>query len=88
MEAQHGFQALISYTERGFEPVAAAIHPGDTLRFTNNTGADLHLDVVGTSAVNGTGTIEPRRYLEVTFPKAGHWQYLDSTGAHGTVVVQ
>ncbi len=81
----HGFQLLVSYTNRGFEPKSAAIKAGETVRFTNNSSSDIWVAAggeklypggvsdCGSSPLDSCETIPPGRYWEFTFSQQGTW---------------
>ena len=86
----HGFQLLVSYTDRGFEPSLATARAGDTVRFTNNSheqlwvaaaagsGAMLYPAVqngCGSSALDSCKPLKPGEYWEFTFGKTGTWGF-------------
>ena len=82
VQAQKGFQYLVSYTEQGFAPAALSVKQGETVRFTNNSSTSLELSLDGaTSAPLIHGT-----YFEYTFTKTGTFTYSDGTNK-GTVTV-
>ncbi len=101
LEESTGFQALVSYTERGFEPQALSIKQGDTVRFTNNSVRDLWVATVGSphpptgencgaSAFDSCVALKPLEFWEFTFAEEGEWQYVDNLHKEfsGTVQVQ
>jgi len=91
LAASHGFQVLVSYTGRGFEPAIAKIKKGQTVRFTNNTVNDLWVASAGTaggnvypagsgnecgqSAFDSCAVIAPGAFWEFTFTQQGTWGY-------------
>lgn len=99
----HGFQALISYTDTGFEPAEVTIHQGDTVRFTDNSSHPLWVAATGDAAhplypreQNDCGSshldsctpLSPQDFWEFTFTQAGDWYYADNLDkAHTGVVV-
>lgn len=100
----HGFQALVSYTDRGFEPNTVTIKKGDTIRFTNNSREDLWVAATGGAGAlypnitNGCGSsaldtcrvLKPLEFWEFTFDTAGTWSYQNNrdTTVTGHVRVQ
>ncbi len=85
-----GFQFLVSFTDRGFEPASATIKKGETVRFTNNSSTDLWVASVGTadgapypggseecgqSAFDTCKVLKPGEFWEFTFAQAGVWSY-------------
>src|SRR3989344_4513846 len=88
----NGFQLLVSYTDRGFEPPAATIKKGQTVRFTHNSSRDLWVAATGTAGAvyPGTGkecgqsafdscfSLKPQEFWEFTFEVAGTWSYADN----------
>lgn len=99
-----GAQVLVSYTERGFEPVKVTIKKGDTIRFANNSSGDLWVSAGGSvgSVYPGTGKecgqsafdscriLRPLHFWEFTFDIAGTWGYknVSDTAMMGVVIVQ
>ncbi len=90
VERSRGFDTLVSYTDRGFEPSLAKIKKGQTVRFTNNSSGDLwiisdatgvgtanaiHLSSCEEGALGTCGILKPGEFWEFTFEKAGTWQY-------------
>ena len=104
LAASHGFQALVSYTDRGFEPAKLTVKKGDTVRFTNNSGEDLWVASVGTASGTvypaGTGdqcgqsafdscrVIGRGEFWEFAFAEAGTWSYRNNTDTKMTAVVR
>ncbi len=89
LEESKGFQALVSYTDRGFEPRSLSIEKGDTVRFTNNSIRDLWVassgtpyprggDTCGESAFDSCIALKPLEFWEFTFDATGEWQYTDN----------
>ncbi|MCR4326005.1 MAG: hypothetical protein NUV59_04395 [Patescibacteria group bacterium] len=99
-----GFQALVSYTDSGFEPGEVAIEKGGTIRFTNNSSGDLWVAADGTaenpvyhgtsecggSAFDSCRTLAPREFWEFTFEKSGTWLFRNNLkkGQTGAVRVE
>jgi plastocyanin len=95
-----GFQVLISYTDRGFQPSTATVHPGDTVRFTNNSSRDLRVEAhgnlypgtsdCGASAFDSCTPVSPKHFWEFTFDKAGTWNFINALNPQdlGTVTTQ
>ena len=84
----NGFQALVSYTDTGFEPQMITVKQGETIRFTNNSSNQMHI-VVNADTVTEY-QLNPQQYAEVTFKKAGLYQYnaAPDTSKGGTIVVK
>lgn len=98
-----GFAALISYTDRGFEPSRVSIKQGEAVRFINNSGSKL-LWIASTSTVGaypGTSecggssfdtckTLEKGEFWEFTFDAKGVWHYRNNseTSREGIVEVK
>ena len=83
LSASKGFQVLVSYTDRGFEPVTLVVKKGDTARFTNNSSHNLQVRV-------GEGTSEmivPQDFWEYTFERAGDIQIANTLDASKTAEV-
>lgn len=98
-----GFQALVSVTDRGFEPSDVSVARGQTIRFTNNGTENIRIssrlsesgDVYpGTSAECAASTfdtcveIAPREFWEFTFDESGVWGYVDTLHAERKGVVR
>jgi plastocyanin len=90
LEKSTGFQLLVSYTDRGFEPAFASIRQGDAVRFTNNSSRELWVsaaavhrgemypraaDSCGQSAFDSCVALQPKEFWEFTFEDAGVWGY-------------
>ena len=93
LEKSHGFQALVSYTDEGFEPREVTIKKGQTIRFTNNSSRDLWVAAsadtsdslypavvngCGSSAFDSCGPIAPQDFWEFTFDSAGAWTFVNN----------
>lgn len=83
VDAQKGFDYLVSYTDRGFEPKELTVKKGEAVRFTNNSSAALALQ-----SDEGTQTIAARAYVEKTFGAAGTVTLGDSRGAIFTLTIK
>ena len=97
-----GFQALVSYTNQGFEPRHLTLKAGDTVRFVNNSsgklwvaasGADLYPSEpngCGSSALDTCKNLNPGEFWEFTFAEKGQWNFVNNAkkGAQGTVTVE
>lgn len=82
-----GFQVLVSYTEKGFEPYAVTIKKGEAIRFTNNSATDLWVAadgrqsviyprtkvMCGSSDLDSCEPLPPRDFWEFSFNEAGKW---------------
>lgn len=101
LEASTGFQYLVSYTDRGFEPANLHIHAGETIRFTNNSVRPLQLvaeaeNTWPTDASCGEASSDACRHFdagefrELTFATAGEFRYRDAehTLLTGLIVVE
>ena len=85
---QKGFNALLSFTGGGFEPVTLTIDAGQTIRVTNNTAATLKLQSPTPLALP-TQPLPPREYVEITFATAGTYRLQDAaTQTYFTVTVK
>ena len=98
----NGFQFLISYTDRGFEPAELSVKKGETVRFTNNSSESLWVaargdtlyppeaDGCGSSALDSCASLSPGAFWEFTFARVGVWNYQNSLDAekYGIVRVQ
>jgi len=100
----HGFQYLVSYTDRGFEPPALSVKKGETVRFSNNSKDDLWIAATdqagalypnvangcGSSALDTCKALKGGDFWEFTFDVSGTWSYKNNsdTSKTGTVTVQ
>jgi len=75
VQAQKGFQYLVSYTEQGFAPAALSVKQGETVRFTNNSDGLLRLLFENAQITS----LNHGEYYEYTFANAGTFAYSDST---------
>ena len=98
LAASSGFQALISYTYRGFEPKSLAVERGDTLRFTNNTHGELWVasegtpypagkESCGSSGFDSCRVLSPGEFWEFTFERNGTWPYVNNLDKSNRAVV-
>ncbi|MDO8576493.1 MAG: hypothetical protein Q7R90_04205 [bacterium] len=95
-----GFQYLVSYTDRGFEPTRLTVKQGETVRFTNNSSEDLWVAAGGEKVypgvVNGCGSsaldscrpIGRGEFWEFTFDVAGTWMFSNNIDKEksGTII--
>ena len=102
LEKSKGFQALVSYTDRGFEPADVVVQKGETVRFTNNSSGDLWVAATGASgrvypstgnecgqsAFDSCVPLRPQEFWEFTFEVAGLWSYTDNLHKEKTGVVR
>ncbi|OGG57501.1 hypothetical protein A2853_04035 [Candidatus Kaiserbacteria bacterium RIFCSPHIGHO2_01_FULL_55_17] len=96
VEAQGGFQYLVSYTDTGFEPTVLTVKRGETVRFTNNSSVPLMVAQAGTSAetpcapelLKSCRTLGHGEYWEYTFTSAGTVDFRNSADSGvGTITV-
>ncbi len=80
VQAQRGFDYLVSYTGERFEPSLITIQRGERVRLTNNSASPLTLEGEGI-------TIEPLRYAETPFTKPGEFRFIGN-GAPLTIIVE
>lgn len=104
LAASSGFQALVSYTDRGFEPLEVAIKKGETVRFVNNSSEDLWIastsvnnarlypgtSACGASVLDTCKPLKVREFWEFTFDTEGTWGYLNNLHKErsGVVIVK
>jgi plastocyanin len=103
LQASKGFQALVSYTDRGFESATTTITQGETVRFTNNSTHPVwvgEITVANTPENPNTQTcdvpfnsckaLNPDDFKEFTFPTKGTFPYMDEldTATRGAIVVK
>jgi plastocyanin len=96
------FQLFISYTDKGFEPAAATIKSGDTVRFTNNSSHDLWIAAIGTSvapvypgtsdcgasALDTCASLKPGDFWQFTFTQSGTWEYQNNLDKSDTASIK
>ena len=85
-----GFQMLVSYTERGFEPSVVSVKLGDNVRFFNSSSGKLWISSdpsasgsmypgvfngCGSSAFDSCYALSPGEYWEFTFDVEGSWDF-------------
>ena len=99
LAASDGFEALVSYTDAGFEPADIAIDVGDTIRFTNNSRHTLRIIPTSANVIAVTfmcsdatqdacTTIERGAFREVTFNSTGTWGYRNEQNAQVRGVIR
>ena len=76
-----GFQALVSYTDSGFEPRTVTIKAGQSIRFTNNSSHPLRVARTQVAAAETTdcqpgsfdscAALKPQEFWEFIFAKPG-----------------
>jgi len=95
-----GFQYLVSYTDRGFEPRRLTVKKGETVRFTNNSSEDLWVAAggeklyprdangCGSSALDSCRPIGQGEFWEFTFESNGTWMFNNSIDKEkaGTII--
>ncbi len=98
-----GFQYLISYTDRGFEPQSLEIKGGETVRFINNSKEKLWVSSAsdvgalypgtgsecGQSSFDSCKEIKSGEFWEFEFAIAGTWSFRNAANPErqGIVVV-
>ena len=99
-QPSRGFQVLVSYTDRGFEPSDTKVAKGDTIRFTNNSSGNMWIAASGTrlypAATGSCGSrafdtckaLKAGEYWEFTFNVAGGWTYQDNLHKEAQGVVK
>lgn len=90
LAASKGFQLLVTYTNRGFEPAETTLKKGETVRFTNNSSENLWVASTGVggrvypadsqaecgqSALDSCRIIKHGEFWEFTFDVVGTWSY-------------
>ena len=84
-----GFEAFISYNDRGFEPSEVTIKKGQSVRFTNNSSSGLWIASAGStenpqypgvsdcggSTFDSCHTLLPYDFWEFTFTENGIWMF-------------
>ena len=92
LAAHKGFQALVSYTDNGFEPGLTTLKQGETVRFTNNSSEPLWvaadvfagaiyprtMQTCGSSDLDSCAPIQPMDFWEFTFDAAGEWELVNN----------
>ncbi|KKW23657.1 MAG: hypothetical protein UY67_C0019G0002 [Candidatus Kaiserbacteria bacterium GW2011_GWA2_52_12] len=81
------FSVLVSYVDNNFEPKVARVRTGETVRFVNNSTAELNL--CGT-AFTSCKDLKPGEYWEFNFATVGTWTFENKSNPNmiGTMVVQ
>ncbi len=97
LDASQGFQYLVSYTDRGFEPAELDIASGETVRFTNNSSAELRLVITNEQGqslrpddCDGSDDcrfIGVKGFWEITFDSPGEWSYANGVERGGAGVI-
>ena len=101
LAAGHGFQALVSYTDGGFESARVTIKIGQTVRFTNNSSRNVWIaadgtnmpiypktmSVCGSSDLDSCGAIAPMDFFEFTFAVKGEWDVVNNLDKSKRLVV-
>jgi hypothetical protein len=91
LERHAFFDALVSYTETGFEPREIILAQGETLRVSNNAANALTLTDATPQGVYDSGAcdiaslstcapIAPMDFWEFSFEKVGDWTLQSETG--------
>ena len=104
MEKSRGFEALISYTERGFEPTKVTLKKGQSVRFANNSGEELWIAAASTagsppypgmsdcggSTLDSCKTLQPLEFWEFTFSQSGTWHFRNNLNKErvGSVTIE
>lgn len=93
-----GFQALVSYTDAGFEPKEVTIKAGQTVRFTNNSSHPLRVASKDASvsdalycqrgSFDSCTPIRPQEFWEFTFETSGAWQVTNALDPTSAATVQ
>ena len=99
----HGFNALVSYTDSGFEPATLTLQKGQTVRFTNNSSHDLwvgeltktntadnpNISNCGETPFNSCKVLKPGEFWEYTFYTTGTFDYQDNehTSSQASIVI-
>ena len=96
-----GFQYLVSFTDKGFEPIIVTMQKGETIRFVNNSQHNLWIAATGDSGsiYPGTGkecgqsafdsckTLNKGDFWEFTFTKVGTWSYHNNFDLERTGII-
>jgi plastocyanin len=98
-----GANALLSYTDLGFEPREVSINEGDVVRFTNNSSRDLWIAAAaatpderlypgitngcGQSELDSCEAIRPQDFWEFRFQAGGTWGVTNILDAVSKAVV-
>lgn len=92
LEKGNGFAALVSYTDRGFEPSTATIRVGESVRFTNNSSRELWIassgekvavyprsaESCGSSELDSCEPFSPQDFWEFTFSRGGTFEVVNN----------
>lgn len=103
LKESKGVQALVIYTDSGFESAITTIKTGQAIRFTNDASGDVWIgQITNTNMPSNPKTSEcdspievchvlhPGDFIELTFPDKGTFSYMNDLNPtmRGTVVVQ
>ncbi|MBI5458076.1 hypothetical protein HY971_05130 [Candidatus Kaiserbacteria bacterium] len=100
LAGSHGFQALVSYTDNGFEPAKLTVKKGETIRFTNNSSRDIWVAASGNplypSVENGCGSsafdscapFAPMDFWEFTFEQKGQWHVVNNLDKEKSALIK
>lgn len=103
LERSKGPNALLSYTQMGFEPREVTIKQGESVRFTNNSNRDIWIAAAaesgehlypgvpngcGSSELDSCGAIPPQDFWEFTFDAKGSWGVANAFDAANIAVVR
>jgi plastocyanin len=95
LAAHPNFNALISYTDHGFEPANLTVAAGDTVRFTNNSNQALRVAEAGTQpmdqcrepGLDSCRELGRGEFFEYSFADAGTVTYTNANFPRTTGVV-
>lgn len=101
LAARPTFEALVSYTNVGFEPLRIAVSPGDTIRFVNNSSHTLRVvsfsagtttypgsSACGATALDSCVPLAPREFWQFTFAEEGVWNFRNEMEPENTGFVE
>ena len=104
LEKSRGFEVVVAYEDTGFWPSEVLLERGQSVRFTNNSSANLWvasdgsaenpeypgLSDCGSSFFDTCRALAPREFWEFTFEKAGTWAFHNNLdkGKSGVVRVE
>jgi plastocyanin len=95
-----GFQHVVSYTRRGFEPSRLTVKKGEAVRFINNSKEGLWISATADAGavypLSGSvcgqtfdtcGVLRPGEFWELTFTESGEWSYRNNANIENVAVV-
>lgn len=103
LQESKGFQALVSFTDDGFEGATTTIKAGQSVRFTDNSSASVWIGEITPSDTpqnpntqscdvffNSCHALQTGEFIEFSFPNPGIYYYMDNLdpSVRGAIVVK